>query len=294
MSLSISPESRGAAGLGPAPSPWQGAPGPRDRKPAGQAQWNEPAVLSQRPGPQGGGCWAHSSTSSSHDEPRKPAGQTQRKEPGRFSHTPRPQRPGLCVHSSTSTWSKAYSGVSGVSHPPHHATFCRSFILTLVGSWNSASWVPMNWATFVFHKSAPLPTNSHLHPFSICFSILHDPGPFCFATLGLSIRSRSPHVALGSCSMSPVSKLSFVPIARLLQPHRYLPLTPSFFLSPPSPSPWQLAPCGAAWYPAGHTHRKLPGVFSQRPRSHGGGTRRHSSTSVSRIQRLELGQTLSP
>ena len=48
----------------------------------------------------------------------------------------------------------------------------------------------------------------------------------------------------------------------------------------PSPSPWQLAPWGAAWYPAGHTHRKLPGVFSQRPRSHGGGTRWHSSTSA--------------
>lgn len=104
MSLSI-PHTKprhGAAGLGSAPSPWQGAPGPRERKPAGQAQWNEPAVLSQRPGPQGGGCWAHSSTSSSHVEPRKPAGQTQRKEPGRFSQTPRPQRPGLWVHSSTS------------------------------------------------------------------------------------------------------------------------------------------------------------------------------------------------
>lgn len=88
------------------PSPWHGAPGPRERKPAGQAQWKEPAVLSQRPGPQGGGSWAHSSTSSSHAEPRKPAGQTQRKEPDRFSQTPLPQRPGLCVHSSTSAQGK--------------------------------------------------------------------------------------------------------------------------------------------------------------------------------------------
>lgn len=111
MSLSPSPTaSHSAAGLGPAPSPWQGAPGPRERKPAGQAQWNEPKVLSQRPGPQGGGCWAHSSTSSSHAEPRKPAGQTQRKEPGRFSQAPRPQRPGLWVHSSTSAWSKQIPG----------------------------------------------------------------------------------------------------------------------------------------------------------------------------------------
>lgn len=89
-----------------APSPWHGAPGPWERKPAGQAQWKEPAVLSQRPGPQGGGSWAHSSTSSSHAEPRKPAGQTQRKEPDRFSQTPLPQRPGLCVHSSTSARGK--------------------------------------------------------------------------------------------------------------------------------------------------------------------------------------------
>lgn len=111
MSLSPSPTaSHSAAGLGPAPSPWQGAPGPRERKPAGQAQWNEPKVLSQRPGPQGGGCWAHSSTSSSHAEPRKPAGQTQRKEPGRFSQAPRPQRPGLWVHSSTSAWNKQIPG----------------------------------------------------------------------------------------------------------------------------------------------------------------------------------------
>lgn len=111
--VSLHPHSkpcRGAAGLGSASLPWQGAPGPRERKPAGQAQWNEPAVLSQRPGPQGGGCWAHSSTSSSHVEPRKPAGQTQRKEPGRFSQAPRPQRPGLWVHSSTSAWSKQAPG----------------------------------------------------------------------------------------------------------------------------------------------------------------------------------------
>lgn len=76
-------------------------------------------MLSQRPGPQGGGTWAHSSTSSSQDEPRKPAGQTQRKEPGRFSQTPRPHRPGLWVHSFTSA---EYKGPQLISAP--QTPFC--------------------------------------------------------------------------------------------------------------------------------------------------------------------------
>lgn len=69
----------------------------------------------------------------------------------------------------------------------------------------------------------------------------------------------------------------------LSSPHPYRSALPPTTPSPPapsSPSPWQPAPWGAAWYPAGHTHRKLPGVFSQRPRSQGGGTRWHSSTSA--------------
>ena len=111
-------KSGGGVILDLAPSPWQGAPGPRERKPAGQAQWKEPTVLSQRPGPQGGGSWAHSSTSSSHAEPRKPAGHTQRKEPGRFSQTPRPHRPGLWIHSSTSAQNKGLRSYLLYAPPP--------------------------------------------------------------------------------------------------------------------------------------------------------------------------------
>lgn len=44
-------------------------------------------------------------------------------------------------------------------------------------------------------------------------------------------------------------------------------------------SPRHSAPLGPARKPGPHTQWKLPGVFSQRPGAHGGGTRRHSSTS---------------
>lgn len=44
-------------------------------------------------------------------------------------------------------------------------------------------------------------------------------------------------------------------------------------------SPRHSVALGLAWKPVPHTQRKLPGVFSQRPRAQGIGTRRHSSTS---------------
>ena len=101
--------------------------------------------------------------------------------------------------------------------------------------------------------------------------------PFCFPSLGLSVPNQAARLVLRAWPLSRINQLPSASWLRLSIPHRCCSSLPPYM---PSPSPWQLAPWGAAWYPAGHTHRKLPGVFSQRPRSQGGGTRWHSSTSA--------------
>lgn len=175
-------------GLDCTPSPWHGAPGPRERKPAGQAQWKEPTVLSQRPGPQGGGSWAHSSTSSSHAEPRKPAGQTQRKEPDRFSQTPLPQRPGLCVHSSTSARGKG----------PRVTPLCPPHPCTPLG-------LP-DLHHFHFPLSILLPPClPHSNPLFPIIQILHPPSsiPLPFQSLSFQSASKnsSPHQLASFCTV---------------------------------------------------------------------------------------------
>lgn len=119
---------------------------------------------------------------------------------------------------------------------------------------------------------------------------------FCFPSLGLSMP-----LSLGLYDLWRPPPL---PAISLPLPHCSVSpplLTAAFPYSPnpvpsvsPSSSPWQPAPWGAAWYPAGHTHRKLPGVFSHRPRSHGGGTRWHSSTSAGTNPEGETGADTPP
>lgn len=101
--------------------------------------------------------------------------------------------------------------------------------------------------------------------------------PFCFPSLGLSVPNQAACLVLRAWPLSRINQPPSASWLRLSILHCCCSSLPRYM---PSPSPWQLAPWGAAWYPAGHTHRKLPGVFSQRPRSHGGGTRWHSSTSA--------------
>lgn len=129
---------------------------------------------------------------------------------------------------------------------------------------------------------------------------------FCFPSLGLSIPlslglydHQAVCLVLRTCGAPPP-----LPAISLPLPHCSVSpplLTAAFPYSPkplpsvsPSSSPWQPAPWGAAWYPAGHTHRKLPGVFSHRPRSHGGGTRWHSSTSAGTNPEGETGADTPP
>lgn len=150
-------------------------------------------MLSQRPGPQGGGSWAHSSTSSSHAEPRKPTGQTQRKEPGRFSQTPRPQSPGLWVHSSTSVHGKGPRVTAPLCpHPTplcvpglHHSD-CPSTIplphacqssVPLTGSGRCFSLGPMSQSS-LSPITIPSPSFWCLQLSSLSFSILHDSARF--------------------------------------------------------------------------------------------------------------------
>lgn len=143
-------------------------------------------MLSQRPGPQGGGTWAHSSTSSSQDEPRKPAGQTQRKEPGRFSQTPRPHRPGLWVHSFTSAEYKGPQLISAPQIPfcfPNHPSskgwglptlfllHPGPITLTAKGLMDAAF-----WASYCRLCHLPSPnTDSSIYRTQLSFS--HLPGP---------------------------------------------------------------------------------------------------------------------
>lgn len=180
-------------------------------------------MLSQRPGPQGGGSWAHSSTSSSHAEPRKPAGHTQWKEPGRFSQSPRPHRPGLWMHSSTSAQSKgpghtssrpllpapmlystSLTSIALTFHPPSFCHLIRHHSNSILHPSTSSVPVkllvcflelclssPYQWASLnsVLHNSTPFPINdvSIPHPSASPSSMTQ---PFCFPTLGLSIPNR--------------------------------------------------------------------------------------------------------
>ena len=125
-------------------------------------------MLSQRPGPQGGGSWAHSSTSSSHAEPWKPAGHTQRKEPGRFSQTPRPHRPGLWIHSSTSAQNKGHRSYLPYAPPPIlYSASLTSIVLTFHPAPSCHPVLIPGLSILITLPSYP--SSSYLHPLCLYF-----------------------------------------------------------------------------------------------------------------------------